>query len=242
LDVPAKHDLCRGLPVGLRDAEDHRVLQGAAVAAVAVERDPADRRPRLGADAVLGAECLDRPLLEVGMQLDLVDRRNDAGRVQEPGEVVDHEVADPDRPDLAVAQQALERTVGIEGLVEGRRERLVQDEQVDLVHSELAGTLLETVQGLVETVVADPDLRFDEDLVPGDARGLNRLPTSRSLPYDAAVSMCRYPTSSADATAARVSSGGVWKTPSPRAGIVTPLFRVRLFMPSTLGTPLTAHQ
>ena len=32
---------------------------------------------------------------------------------------------------------------------------------------------------------------------------------------------------SAASTAARVSSGGVWNTPNPRAGIATPLFNVR---------------
>src|SRR4051794_15942257 len=39
--------------------------------------------------------------------------------------------------------------------------------------------------------------------------------------------MCRYPASSALRTASRVSSGGVWKTPRPRAGISTPLFSFR---------------
>ncbi len=38
--------------------------------------------------------------------------------------------------------------------------------------------------------------------------------------------MCRYPVASAASTAAAVSSGGVWKTPNPSAGITTPLFRV----------------
>ena len=48
-------------------------------------------------------------------------------------------------------------------------------------------------------------------------------PTSRSFRYAAAVSMWRYPTWSADATALTVSAGGVWKTPKPSPGIVTPL-------------------
>src|SRR4051812_1770515 len=36
--------------------------------------------------------------------------------------------------------------------------------------------------------------------------------------------MCRYPAPSAARTASRVSSGGVWKTPRPSAGMSTPLF------------------
>ena len=45
---------------------------------------------------------------------------------------------------------------------------------------------------------------------------------------------------SADATALIVSSGGVWNTPKPSAGIVIPLFRVSvrsLSLPSTLRAP-----
>ena len=77
LQVPAQHHLRRRLAVRLGDLADDRVLEGAAVAAVAVEGDAADRRPRLGEDAVLGAERLDLALLEVGVHLDLVDRRHD---------------------------------------------------------------------------------------------------------------------------------------------------------------------
>ena len=43
------------------------------VLAIPVEGDAADRRPRLGDDAVLGAEVLHLALLEVGVDLDLVD-------------------------------------------------------------------------------------------------------------------------------------------------------------------------
>src|SRR3954463_4147821 len=39
--------------------------------------------------------------------------------------------------------------------------------------------------------------------------------------------MCRYPALSAAATAAAVSSGGLWKTPRPRAGISTSLLSFR---------------
>src|SRR5271166_5203939 len=42
--------------------------------------------------------------------------------------------------------------------------------------------------------------------------------------------MCRYPASSAARTASRVSSGGVWKTPRPSAGISRPLLRVTVSM------------
>src|SRR4029453_1201838 len=52
---------------------------------------------------------------------------------------------------------------------------LVQDQQVEGVDAELAGALVEGVQGLVVAVVADPDLRLDEDLVTGEVRPVDRL-------------------------------------------------------------------
>src|SRR4051812_25310391 len=45
-------------------------------------------------------------------------------------------------------------------------------------------------------------------------------PTSRSLKYAAAVSAMRYPLSIAASTARTVSAGGLWNTPSPKAGMM----------------------
>jgi len=73
--------------------------------------------------------------------------------------VLDHEVVDADRADLAVSEERLQGTVGLQGPVERRWQRLVEDQQVDLIDAELAGALLEAVQRLVvAVVVADPDL------------------------------------------------------------------------------------
>ena len=137
--------------------------------AVAVERDATDRRPRLGEDAVLGAELLHLALREVRVHLDLVHRGHHRRGVQQRGQVIDHEVADPDRTDLTVGQQLLQGAVCLQGLVEFRRQRLVQDQQVDLLDAELASALVEAVQRLVVPVVADPDLGLDEDLGAVDA-------------------------------------------------------------------------
>jgi hypothetical protein len=67
----------------------------------------------------------------------------------------------PIAPDLAVAQQRLQRLVGADGEVELPRQRLVENQQVDLVDAKLAGALVEGVQGLVVPVVGDPDLGLD---------------------------------------------------------------------------------
>ena len=221
LEAPAQHHLGGALAVRLGDLADHRVLEGAGVLAVAVEGDAADRRPGLGEDAVLGAEGLDLGLDEVGVHLDLVDRRDDLGAVEQRGEVVDHEVADADRADLAVGQQRLERPVGLERPVEGRGQRLVEDQQVDLLDAELAGALLEAVQRLVVAVVGDPDLRLEEHLGAVEARRAHRL---------ADLALVAVGGGGVDVAVAGVERrrdgvawsprAGVWKTPRPSAGSV----------------------
>ena len=102
----------------LGDVADDRVVQCAGVDAIAVEGDAADRRPRLRDDAVLDAECLHFLLLEVGVALDLVDRGYDGGLFEERLEMFDHEVADADRANLAVAEQRFESAVGVKRAVE----------------------------------------------------------------------------------------------------------------------------
>ena len=135
-----------------------------------VEGDTADRRPCLREDAVLRVCLLDVRLSEVGVQLDLVHRRHHRDVRQQPVEMASHEVADPDGADLAVGQQCLQRLVGGEGLVEAVGCGLVQDQQVQLLDTELADGLVEGMQGLVVSVVAHPDLGLDEHLGAVDAR------------------------------------------------------------------------
>jgi len=67
----------------------------------------------------------------------------------------------------------------------------VQDQQVDLVDAQLAGALVMRVQRLVVAVVADPDLRLDEDLRPVEAGPSQRLTDLPLVAVAAAVSMCR---------------------------------------------------
>jgi hypothetical protein len=105
------------------------------------------------------------------VHFDLVDGRDDAGMLEQGGEVVDREVADADGADPAVGEQCFERPVGAEGAVEGAGRCLVEDEQVDLLDAELSGALVEAVEGLVVAVVGDPDLRLEEHVGAVDSRG-----------------------------------------------------------------------
>jgi hypothetical protein len=111
----------------------------------------------------------------VRVHLDRVDGRNDRRPVQQLREHIRHEVADADRTHTAVGEQGLQCAVGLDGAVEPRRQRLVKQQQVDLLDAELAGTLVERVQGLVVAVVADPHLGLDEHLGAVHARAANTL-------------------------------------------------------------------
>ena len=51
----------------------------------------------------------------------------------------------------------------------------MQDQQVDVVDGELAGALLEAVQCVVVSVVADPDLGLQEELRAVEVRAVDRL-------------------------------------------------------------------
>ena len=140
-----------------------------------IERDAADRRPRLVQDAVPGVETLQLGLLEIGMHFDLVDRRNDVHLRAGAGRARGHEVADPDGPHPPVRQQGLQGAIRIERQVELSPQWLVQKQQVNPLDTELPGTLVEPVQRLVVAVVVDPELGLDEDLVPGQAGTRNAL-------------------------------------------------------------------
>jgi hypothetical protein len=135
-------------------------------------------------------------------------------------QMIGHEVADPGRPHPTVGEQCLQRAVRLQCQVEPGGQRLVQDQQIDPVDAELAGTLVEGVQGRLVAVVTDPDLGLDEHLGPvhtGATNSLARLAlvAVRGRGVDVAIG----PVRTAVSTASAVSTGGVWKTPKPSAGI-----------------------
>lgn len=90
--------------------------------------------------------------------------------------MLDHEVADPDGADPAFSEQGLEGSVRLERLVEGRWQRLMEDQEVDLLDAELGGTLLAAVQRRVVAIVADPDLGLEEHLRPVHVRPSHCFP------------------------------------------------------------------
>ena len=105
LHVPAQHHLGGRAAVLLGEAGDDRV--GEQVAALG---------ERAHASVAMPASVLARAdlvLLQVGVQLDLVDRRHDLGAVEQPAQVLGLEVGDADRADPAVEVEPLQRAPGL---------------------------------------------------------------------------------------------------------------------------------
>ncbi len=73
--------------------------------------------------------------------------------------MVHHEVRYPDRTDLTLGEQLLQRPVSSPGPVEAIRSWLMKDQQVNGVEAEFSRGLVECMPGLVVTVVAGPHLR-----------------------------------------------------------------------------------
>ena len=144
-----------------RDVQQRRVIEGALLT-TAVGRNPANGRPRLRQDAVRGMEPLQGRLLKVRMDLDLVHGGHDRGRGKQTLEMVGHEIVDADRSYRSACKQRLERAIRVERLIEAARQRLMQEQQVDLVDAQLGSALVERVQRGVVPIVANPDLRLQE--------------------------------------------------------------------------------
>ena len=85
------------------------------------------------------------------------------------------EVGDSDRANAPVAECPLERLVGLHRRVEVGRHRMVEQEEVDIVHPEAPQTAIEPDQCLLKPVVADPQLRRDEHLEAVDAGASDAL-------------------------------------------------------------------
>ena len=159
---------CDGrLAVGGRDLADHVVVEDRALG---------DRRPCLDEGAVAQRGLAGRLVGEVGVHLDLVDGGHDAGLGDDPVQVLGLEVRDPDRAGPTVLDELGEGPPGRDVVaVVQRRQRPVDQEQVDLLEPQLGQRLVERAPGVVGPVVAVVELAGDPELLAGDVSGLERL-------------------------------------------------------------------
>lgn len=157
----------------LGDGDDRRDLQQALARA--------ERGPGLGGDALLRVVLAGGVLLEVRVQLDLVDGRDDGRRLDQLLQVLRVEVGDTDGLDPAVRVELLEGLVRVDVLAPGRQ-RPVDQIQVEVVQAELLQGRVERAERGVVPLVAVPELGGDEEFLAGDAGGGDGLARAPSLP------------------------------------------------------------
>lgn len=164
--MPTQHDLSGALAVNLGNLGQRRIAQEAhaVIAPARVEGDPANGRPRLRDDSVVSIGRLHGLLLEIRVKLNLVDSRDHVAFTQQFLQVKRHEVADTNGAHLALIQQLFERLVRLDGFLEPSRSGLVQDQQIEVVDAQLGDRLLPSMQGLLDAIVTDPDLGFNENI------------------------------------------------------------------------------
>src|SRR5699024_8530702 len=106
IKVPAQHDMGWCLSMSLGNLTDRRVFQRTCpiIAPAGIVCDSTNRIPRLVNDSMLTVSLLNATLAEVGVDLDLVDRRYHIGFSQQPLQVLGHKVADPNCSDLPLGQ------------------------------------------------------------------------------------------------------------------------------------------
>ncbi len=181
--MPAQHHLGRGAAVLGGDGQQGGL--GQQVLALA------QRAPRLGGDAVLGVQGAQLGLREVGVQLDLVERRLHLGLLEQQLQVRHPEVRDADRADPALGVQLLEGAPDVQEGVAVHRARPVDQVQVQPVEAEAAERLVEGAQHPAAALLAGPvdgagvpQLGGHEQLVAGHAGLGDRLAGARLVLVD----------------------------------------------------------
>ena len=158
LDVPAEGDLRRTAAEPLGDPADDRV----------VGHLPAgDRRPGLGDDLVVGVERAELVLDEERADLDLVHRGSHLGGAEEVAQVVGLEVGDPDRLRPAGRVDLL-HGLPARDVVGHRRQRPVDEEEVEVVEAQGRQAGVERPEDVVALEPVVVQLAGDEDLVARD--------------------------------------------------------------------------
>ncbi|CUJ10681.1 Uncharacterised protein [Achromobacter xylosoxidans] len=155
LQVPAQRHLGRRLAMLARQFQDGLVLGDLALR---------QRTPRLGGDAVLIVKSAQFALREARMQLDLVDRRRDAGGVDQALQVGLGEIGHTDRAGTAVFLHLDHGAPGVDELLAARH-RPMDQVQVHVGQAELFQAFVHRLVGLVETVPVIPQLGGDEQIL-----------------------------------------------------------------------------
>ena len=163
--MPPQGDLGSRLTLLLGDLLQNRVVEDVALR---------DRRPCLGRDAVVGVECPQIVLRQIGVHLDLIHRGHDLGLGEEPLEVVLLKIRHSDGSRLAVGVDLLQRLPCLDEIPD-LRQRPVDQEQVDGVDAQVGERLVGGLECVVVRVESVVELAGDEHLVARDVGPVDAL-------------------------------------------------------------------
>jgi hypothetical protein len=124
---------------------------------------------------MLRVELAQRLLRKERVEFYLIHRRHDLGPVHQVLEMLLAEVRNADRVSPPFGEHHLDRLVRRDRPVEVGQDRMVEQEEIDVVETEAPETALEANESLVIAVVAVPELRSDEQFTAVDPGGTNRL-------------------------------------------------------------------
>ena len=154
------------------------------------------------------------------MKLDLIDGRRNPGLGDDPLEVLASEIRDPDRPDPALFLQTNERLPAFD-IELGARTRPMDQVEVELIAASLLMLASKARKVFVEAMIGIAEFRRDEHVGTAGEGIADALlvPIHRRCVDQPIAFVDGHPHDSL------VSSGGVWKTPSPNCGIIAPSLR-----------------
>ena len=167
LVVPPEDHLRRGAAVRRGDCGDIRIVEHLRVGA--------ERAVRLGHDAALVVPCAELRLVELRVQLDLVHGGPDARALDDLVDLGGGEVRDPNRPRLPLRAQVDQRLPRLD-VPADRRQRPVDEVQVDVVEAKAGQALVEPGEGLAASVLRTRELGGHEELLARQPRRGDRPP------------------------------------------------------------------
>src|SRR5947208_1423739 len=109
------------------------------------------------------------------MEFDLIHRRHNLGLLHQVLKMPLAEVRDADCASASFGERLLDRLVGRNGRVKVRGNRLVKQEKIHVVEAQSPQAALEANERLVVAVVAEPQLRRDEQFTAVESGAADAL-------------------------------------------------------------------
>lgn len=182
----------------------------------------AERTPSLRENILFLHVCY-RPLLDaIGVDLDLINLRDFSAEGGDVREAILVEVRDADGSGFPFFLQVDQSVISAVVV----RERLMEEHKVEIICLQLIQAVFDGLLCVFVAVMFAPDFSCDKDFLSLDAGLLQRFSDFFCVEVALSGIDLAEPFCKASKTACFIFSFGIWNTPKPVAGILTPLFNV----------------